>query len=373
MKKIGMIVVIGLCLAFSLNANASTETVLEEQYQASGLEEVMDSLEPKSKALLEQWGISLKDGLLSEGIQLKDFGTVLKEILIDTVQNPLSACTAAAGVVLLCAVAHRLVPSERSGMGLLEYFGGLCLGVVWMIPVGELLAKSLSAVAAVGQFMMLFIPVYVGILMRAGRPLLAGSTGGVVFGLSQVLVFLSKQLLLPFMGMFLALSLSQSLSGEMKTEGLASATKKISVWMLSIATTVYSALLSITGVINGAADSVAQRTTRFFIGNMVPVIGNTLSESLSTLQTCFGLLKTGGGMLAIGAVIALLLPVVVEILLWRFGTMLLVALSEWMETVTMTRLLHSVGEAIGLLFAIVICCFAVLVVAVGVMSMAGGG
>jgi stage III sporulation protein AE len=135
----------------------------------------------------------------------------------------------------------------------------------------------------------------------------------------------------------------------------------------------FSALLGITGIINGAGDSMAQRTTRFFIGNMVPVIGGALSESLATVQGCFLVLKTAGGIFGIVTVLSFLLPVFVEILLWRGVLMVVTAVAESTETGEIACLLRAVGDGVGILLSLVICSFMIYTVSLSVMAMAGGG
>lgn len=373
MKRLGIVLVLCCLLFCPIEASAETEDLFSQQFQSSGLQEALESLEPESQSILEQWGIDSDSLLSGKGLNFQGVWQTVCSIISDVVQNPLVACSAGAGVILLCSLTETFMGTTESGSQMVHYFGGACIGVVMMLPFGELLSKTVSAVTAAGQFMLVFLPVFAGILIRAGRPLTAGGTVSVVFGCSQFILYLAKHLLLPFMGMFLALTLSQSLSGGMKTDGLVSAVKKTLIWVLGLSTTLYLALLTVTGIINGAGDSLAQRTTRFFIGNMVPVIGGTLSESLGTLQACFSALKTGGGVLGVLGVLAVLLPIICEILLWRLGSLLLVVLSDWLGTTDLSRLLQAIGEAVGLLLSVVICCLTALVVSMGVVATVGGG
>jgi len=129
----------------------------------------------------------------------------------------------------------------------------------------------------------------------------------------------------------------------------------------------------ITGAIQGAGDSLTQRTTRYFIGNMVPVVGGALSESLSVVQGCLSLMRTGGGMVGLGVVFVLLLPILVEIILWRVGLYLIASLAEMMGAQRLNGLIRSIGDVVGIVFSAVICCLVVYMVSLGVMASAGNG
>lgn len=371
MKKIAWTLLICLLVLFFMCITVQAEEISEQYYQSSGLQRALDSLDPKVKGTLESWGLDPKTVFSGKGFEVKDVWQTVTAILTDCVKNPLTAFASTVVVVLLCALTHALVNESVQMNRMIDYFGAACMGVVWLVPAGELLFKVSAALTAVGQFMIVFIPLFAAILIRAGKPLTAGGTGALVFGCSQFMVYLSRQLLVPVMAMFLALSFCSTMSVGVKMDGIVSVFKKTAVWVLGISATVFSALLGITGVINGAGDSVAQRTTRFFIGNMVPVIGGALSESLATLQTCFGLLKTAGGVLGIGVVFVLGLPVLTELLLWRLSATLLVSISEWLETGELTRVLQAVGDTIGLLLAITIWCLVVFVVCMAVMASVG--
>jgi stage III sporulation protein AE len=377
-----MVILWVFCFSFSVNAqtddrqqniNTQQQTILEQQISDSGVQDIWEDLDVAVKERMEEWGITPNTLFSGNGMQVKSLWQTLLELVTDCVKNPLSAGSAAVSVILFCALADAMTVENNNSMkAVVGYFSVICIGAVLMVPIGYLLSKTASAVAAVGDFMLAFLPVYVGILLSVGRTLTAGGAGSLVFGAAQVISYLSKTVILPFISMFLGMSLCAA-PGGLHLDGFTSSLKKGAMWLLGLATTLFTALLSITGIINGAGDSMAQRTTRFFIGNMVPVIGGALCETLSTVQGCFSLLKTGSGMFGIVAVLAFLLPVLIEILLWRGVLMMVTAVSETCEMQEISRLLRSVGDGVGILLSLVICSFVIYTVSLSVMVLAGGG
>ena len=93
--------------------------------------------------------------------------------------------------------------------------------------------------------------------------------------------------------------------------------KKAAVWLLSLILTIFLGILSVQTCVNKAADSLGLKTVRFMIGSFVPVAGGALSESLGTLLGSMGLLKSSVGMFAVVAIAAAVLPLVIEMLVWR--------------------------------------------------------
>lgn len=373
MKKLWMIMILCICLTMGTAAQEESDSFLREQYRDSGLEQTFDSLDDSTREMLERWGIDPSGIFGGEGLNIHGVWEVVWELLTACVKNPLSAGAAGMGVMLLCSFARTVLPERSTGMnGVMLYFSTLCIAAAVLIPAGYTLSKAASAIAALGHFMLAFIPVFAGILIGMGRSLTAGGACSLVFGCSQLLVWLSQSLLVPLIGMFLAMAICEATVTDLHTAGWTAAFKRCAGWILGLSTTVFSALLCLTGVINGAGDSIAQRTSRFLIGNMVPVIGGTLSESLGMVQGCFSLLKTGGGVLGIGAVLAILLPVLLEVLLWRGMLALLTAASQVTGAVGVTRIFQSLCDGMGLLLAVMICCLVVYTVSLSVLMLAGG-
>ncbi len=344
----------------------------ESYYDLSELEEQMEHLDDQPKSLLEQFGLSVETVLSGQGVDFSSVGKALTDLILQSVKSPLYAVVSSTGVILLCAVVRALTPTPANQFsGVAEYFGVLCLAPVLLSPLVQLFSKTTTAIGGVATFMLIFIPIFAGVLIVAGRTMTASGAAAALFGCSQGMVYLADFVILPFTGAFTALSVSQSVGG-FNLSGFVASLKRITLWVFGGATALFSAALCLTGVINGAGDSLAQRTSRYVLGNMVPVIGGSLAEALSTLRGCFSLLKTGTGVLGIGVAAAFLLPPFVELLLWRLCMVLLTTLSELFQLPNTAGLLRSVGDAVEILFSLTVCCFAVYVVSLTLLMTAGG-
>lgn len=373
MKYIGTILL--FCLFFTVWVQGDTDQaqLIQEQWENSGLQQTIDQLDSQTKQMLEDFGVAPKNVFSGNGFSFSALGEALVFWFTEAMSGILPAVGGGSCIILLSSLTQNVSLTTETQHDLIEhFFAVVCLTSVLIVPLGATLTKTATAIGGVGQFMLVFIPIYVGLLMQAGHILVAGSTGGIVFGCSQLIVYLANYLLMPLLGMFMGISLCRWISPGDKLTGVTAAIKKITVWVLGISTTVYSAILTITGGVQGAADSLSQRTTRYFIGNMVPVIGGALSESVGMVQSCLSLVKTGSGMIGIGVVLVMLLPIFLEIVLWRVGVMVLTSLSEMMGTSSLTGLLQSIGDTIGIVFSVIVCCFVVYVISLGVMASAGG-
>lgn len=344
----------------------------DEYYDLSELNEVVESLDEDTKSILSRWGLSVDSVISGNGVDIKAMGQVVLEWMINGIRAPLASLTACFGVILLCALVRGFMPNPLTSMhGISEYFSPLCTGLVLVTPIADLIVKTASAIGSVGGFMIAFVPVFVAVLLAAGRTATANGAATGLYACSQGMVYLADHGLLPFVGSYIALTVSQSVGG-VSIGGLIGALKRTLIWLLGGATALFSGVLCLTGVINAAGDSMGQRATRFVVGNMVPIIGGSLSEALATFRGCFRLLQTGSGMLGISVVAALLLPVGIELLLWRITLALTASLAELFQLTTAYGLIKGVADGVELLFAVAVCCFLVYIVSLSVLSVVGG-
>jgi stage III sporulation protein AE len=104
--------------------------------------------------------------------------------------------------------------------------------------------------------------------------------------------------------------------------------KKAATWLLSLSLTIFLGLLSIQTAVNADADSAGLRTIKFVLSSIIPVTGGALSESMTTLTSSLKLLKSSVGMYGVLALGVSALPLVLELLLWRFSLYLATAVGE---------------------------------------------
>ncbi|MBQ6819077.1 MAG: hypothetical protein IJP35_05670 [Clostridia bacterium] len=362
-----------LIVMFSITAQAETEEMLlQDYYDLQELTRAVESLDEDTKSILSRWGLSVESVLNGQEVDWKAMGQVVSQLLVNSIKSPLTSVTACLGTVILCATLRAVSSDSASTIhGISEYFSTLCLGVVLIGPITQLFAKTTDIIGSVATFMLALIPVLAGLLLASGQTLTAGSVPSALYACSQAMIWLSRSVVLPFTGAYVALSVSRGIGG-FSLNGMVNSVKRITVWVLGGATALFSGVLCLSGVINGSADSIAQRASRFAVGNMVPVIGGSLAEALSAFRGCFQLLGTSGGVLGIGGVAALLLPVVIELILWRFMLMLLYSVAEIFQLPSAVGVIRGIADGVGIMFSVTICTFLVYGVGLAVMMLAGG-
>ena len=137
--------------------------------------------------------------------------------------------------------------------------------------------------------------------------------------------------------------------------------------------TVFTAFLTIQNVINGAADSVTSRAAKFAAGTFVPIVGTYISESLSTVQACLSLVKSGVGMYAVLAMLIIIVPHIIAMLFWKLSLECGAAAADMFSLTKITGLLKAVSSGISLLIALMACFGILFIVCTGITVLTAGG
>lgn len=369
MKKIGRFVLVTLLFLplVSISVKAEIPYGTREFYQ------MYNDLSLEIKQALEQLGGTPSHLLNGQGFSVQGIWEWVVSFFAGSVATPVKTLGTVIAVLVFCLLFQTLAPAKGGAANtVMQFFVGFCITVVLVVPASRTLTKTVSVLEGASKFMQVFTPAYAGVLVCMGKGLTVSGAGTLMYGYCQVMSYLSQNIILPFVSMFWSFAVCEAAGGGIRVSGFATCVKRIAMWVMGISATAFSGIVCLTGVLNGAGDSVAQRTTRFFIGNMIPVIGGALSDSMATLQGCFSLLRSGGGVFGVVVLLTFLLPVLLEIVLWRLSVLIMVAVSGVVELPRVTALLQAVGEGIGLLLGIVLMGGAVFIVSLSVLMLAGG-
>lgn len=82
---------------------------------------------------------------------------------------------------------------------------------------------------------------------------------------------------------------------------------------------ILSVSMSFGQTLASSSDSVAARTVKFAIGNMIPVVGGTVNSAYGTLAASLSLIKSTVGASSVAALLLITLPVIIYLLLLRLS------------------------------------------------------
>lgn len=334
------------------------------------IQRLFDSLPTETKRNLSEIGITSVDYSQISGL---DFGKVFEKIIAMFGEGSKSALTGMSvclGIMLLCSLAEGFhVTLEKRGIS--EAVGTMCICTAIIIPLCSTIERAVEVLNGISGFMVLLVPVMTGLMISTGKELTGTSYYTVMMTAGNAVSAVSAKLVSPLMNVFLALTVTSSLSVKMNLGSLCESVYKLAKWALTFVMGIFTAVLSLQTIMTSSMDNVSQKALRFAVSSLVPVVGGALGEALNTFNGSVELLKTGAGVLVIIASGLIIMPVAAECIVWQFSMFVLASAGDIMGLNTMTKIFRNVSKAVAMMTGLLFCVLAVLVISTGIILLAG--
>ena len=371
-KKLAAFAVLFCVLLF-----ASTPAVYAEEISdlEKSVDSLYDSLSDEAKKDLRSIGADSADILKLNDISFEAIINLITSKLAFSSKAPLSACGIAIAVLLLNAVFESYTDALKrsSTKEVMSVISTLCITTTFIVPVIDLLNDSIATITDASNFMLLYIPIMVAILTFSGQAVTGASYYSSMVLACEGVSQLSTKFISPLLSVYLGFCVSSSITDRLNIKGFCSMFSKFIKWLIAFTMTVFSALMTIRGMITTAYDSVTARAVRFTMSSFIPIVGAALSESYKTIQGSINLLRTGAGVFVILAIFVVFLPSVVRCVVWLFAVNLCKNIGEIIGVTTPINMISSVSSVISAVFAITVCIMAIFVISTALLITLGGG
>ncbi len=364
MKKIVIFMLMAFLLSLSVNADSYAT-----QYDNVNASELENCLDEQTREFFENNGIDAKD---PDWVNKITSGGVLKHIwqlFTGGIKTPIKTGVLIASIIFLTASLTAFGSSPRFETAI--YASVLAISALIATDIWRSVEIAINAVKSCCTFMISFVPVFASILALSGKTVTAPAMSTLLLGATEAVSFVATFAVLPLMGGYLALSIGAGVSPLLNSNGIVDGVKKFSMWIMSLLGTLFIGVLSIQTAVNSAADSVTLRTAKFILGTSVPVAGGVLGEAVSTISTSIGLLRSSIGVYGVVALAITLLPIVVEMILWRCMLMINISLGELFSLPKITGILRAVDSMLSVLMGIVLLVGGMFIISLAVVVMAG--
>lgn len=172
----------------------------------------------------------------------------------------------------------------------------------------------------------------------------------------------------PLFGLCLALRLPCVFDSPLDLSRIATGAKKLYTTVLGVLSFVLTLCLGAQNLIAGRADNVAMRSGRYAIGQIIPVVGGSLSGSLDTMAAGVGLLRGVSGVCGVLLLLLLCLPMLAKMLILRAVTEAASGMAQMLGCTPESAILSEAGSLFGYMAAAVAMCTAVFVFALGAFA-----
>lgn len=346
------------------------DSTYKEQYDALEIDEIKDSLNDETRRLLEQNGIDPNNPDWVNNLSDRGVFGHIKEFLTSGMKTPLKSGAAMLGVIIITA-AITAFGTEGEASDTAIFTCTVCCCAILSAGVLASISAAADAMKGCATFMLAFIPVFAAIVTLSGGAVTSLSMSSLLLGAAEAVSAVSSFFIMPFMGGYLSLSVASGISPLLPRSTLAETVKKISLWTFSLASTLFIGILGIQTAVNAAQDTVALKTAKFIIGTSVPISGAVLAEAAATISASVGLLRSSVGIYGVVAVAFTVLPIIIELLLWKIIITLLSSLADGFSLSKTGGFLRAVDSMLSILLGLLLLVAGLFIISLTVIVSAG--
>lgn len=343
MKSLLLILLIAPLLSVSCYAKSYTEQAAEEL-------EISQMSDALPEEIREIGGELRLDGSYDGAGALERLWYRFLDSLSLSVRESMKDCLAVFSLILLCALGSALcMESKRADF--VELSACAALSCLTAAGLDSILGRADTAIRDLCHYAKAALPALYSAAAVSGAPGSAAARYAVSgMGLDQMMD-LSDRVVTPLLYSFFALSVSASFFDHPLLRGILQFIKKGASILLMGTCLLFSAFLSLTGIVSGSTDAAAVKAARTLISAGVPVVGRLMSDAADSVIAAAAIVKNSAGVFGLVSVAALCLSPFVSLAVKKLLFSLCSAASEMTAGARMSKLLGDISSMMGLLLA----------------------
>ncbi len=255
-------------------------------------------------------------------------------------------------VVMLCAVLTALMDAGKYAE-ILETAACCVVSLLMARTVDSMVGQAVEALGRLSDYSRAAMPVLFTAAAFGGAVASASARYASVSLAMDVMISFQQRYLLPLIYAFLAVSISKGVFSNSILSAVSGFIKWCITMGMTAVTLLFSAYISITGIVAGSTDAVAVKTARTVISSMLPVVGGILSDSASVLLASAAAVKNAAGVFSLIAVCALCAGPFVVLSVRMLFFKAAAAVAEMLPVNRVSRLIGDFGTCFGMLLGLV--------------------
>ncbi|MCM1506833.1 MAG: stage III sporulation protein AE [Ruminococcus flavefaciens] len=303
------------------------------------------------------------------GLSFGEIIDVIKDTLLSRISAPFKVLRTLVIVILFTAVMKSAGESVFSGTSS-EMYNMICVITAVTVIMPQLFTvygSALEAIGRGGRFILVFVPVFAGITVIAGGITTAGIYNLLILGASELIVKLSESFLIPIVSVSAVLAVAGSVFPSVSLNSIIGLLKKIITWGMTIAMSLFTGFVSMKCTLGGKADGVASKTARFLISGTVPVVGGAVSDAYATVKSSFDVIQGTVGTAGIVAIVLIMLPPVLEVLVFRVVMWIGTAVGELFSAEPLIKLMKGIDSGLAVAQSVLVCYSVIFILCTGIL------
>lgn len=344
------------------------QTVIEEELDKeinqqlgdldiSGVDEMFDEITKDSiftdKSFLENLKEIINGNLSVDANSFIDY--ILNVFLQDILDFLPYVCLIVAIAILYSIVSGIRADSKNKSIGDIVHF--VCYGSIIVIVVAgfsNLVGITSGTLETIKSLMELIFPILLTLLTAVGGSVSVGVYQPAMAMLSGTAISIFTSVLLPIFSFKLVFTIISNLTTNIKFDKFIEFFNSSFKWILGIVLTIFTAFVSIQGIMAGSVDSISLRTAKYTIKGAVPIVGGFISDGVGLIMASSVLIKNAVGVCGLVMLFLTIVLPVVKIIVFSFLLKLASAIIEPIADGRVTTFISSISKLISQLVALLL-------------------
>lgn len=205
-------------------------------------------------------------------------------------------------VVMLLSILGN-IPGSCARYG--DLAAACAISILLMGSTGSMIHLGIDTVAEISAYGKLLLPVMAAALAAQGGVASSAAvyTSGALF--STLMSSLISSVMAPLIYLYLVFGIGNAALGTDILKRFQDSIKSFMTWSLKTILYIFTAYISITGVISGTTDAAALKAAKLTISSVVPVVGGILSDASETILVSASMVKNAAGIYGLFAILAI--------------------------------------------------------------------
>ncbi|NCB51788.1 MAG: stage III sporulation protein AE [Clostridia bacterium] len=318
------------------------------QSESYGVSEVEENLPDAAREIL---GDALVEDAADTDAFIKRIWENAKEKAGGIWADGVKSALAIAAVALLCGLIYTMT---ESGTAQYITLGGVAaIAVIAVGDAGAFIPKGVAALQTISDFSRALLPCLCASAAAGGAFTSAAAKYAATALFVDIFITAAQTVILPLIYAYLAASIAAAAMDSPALESAAGLMKWLCVALMTLLVTAFTAYLSLSGAITGAADALTSKAAKAAISAALPVVGGIVSDAAETVVAGAGLVRSSVGVFGLLAVLCVcLVPFLtlgVHYMLYKAAAALAGAFADK----RLSSLISAVGSAFGMVLGMV--------------------
>lgn len=302
----------------------------------------------------------------------------LINLLIKSIFSEISETEGILKSILLIATASgllRIISDSfgESGSADAAFFACFLLMAVSCVEIfSKTVGYGVEIIHTLCDFITKFEPLFIGMLVSCGAVTQAAAFHPVITSGVYILTLFIDKCILPLTYFSAALAIVNNIGNHIEIGTLNKLINSASRWLLSGVLTLFSAVLALYGFGTSAFGTVTAKGIKFAVGSLVPVVGGLLSDTVDNVLAGTNLLKNSVGTAGMIAIISTVFVPSLKIWVMMMLLKITAAVIEPFSDKRITNLMLAVGDAVNMIFSMVITSGMLFVISIGIILASTG-